>query len=222
MCAHYKAPPTPEIYRASFGVEPPAQLGKIDVWPGYPAGFIRRHVNADVGDEAVPPAEALTGLFGMVPRWAKEPKSKYPTYNARSETVAEKATFRDSWRQGRHCIIPAESFFEPDWRSGKSIPTRMQRADGQPMGIAGLWEDWKSPDGELIYSFTMLTINAADHAVMRNFHKPEDEKRMVVILPESRYQEWLEADAQDSQDFMRPYPADSLIATTTTENRQLF
>lgn len=60
-----------------------------------------------------------------------------------------------SWRLARHCIIPAESFFEPDWRK---------------------------PDGEILRSYTMLTINANDHPLMSLYHKPEDEKRMVVVL----------------------------------------
>lgn len=55
--------PTPQIYRASFGIELPTQLSKHDVWPGYPAGFIRRHENTEVGDVAVPLKETLTGPF---------------------------------------------------------------------------------------------------------------------------------------------------------------
>ena len=132
MCSHYQAPSKPEIYRAAFGVEPPADLCKHDVWPGYAAGFIRRHEHADVGDDAVPQREALTGLFGMVPHWSKDTKISHHTYNARSETVAEKPSFRDAWRKGQHCIIPAEAFFEPDWRSGRAVPTRISRADGEP------------------------------------------------------------------------------------------
>jgi putative SOS response-associated peptidase YedK len=53
--------------------------------------------------------------------------------------------------------------------------------EGQPLGIAGLWSSWKSPKAEWIHSYTMLTINADDHPLMRLFHKPADEKRMVVI-----------------------------------------
>lgn len=94
---------------------------------------------------------------------------------------------------GRHCIIPAEAFYEPDWRSGKAVSTRIRRADGTPMGIAGIWTGWKSPDGSVVRSFTMLTINAETHPFMRNFHKPEDEKRMVVVLNEDAYGAWLGA-----------------------------
>jgi len=160
MCSHYQGIKRPEAYREVFKAEPPPMEGKEDMWPCYLGSFIRRHPHADVGDAAVPPQEALIGQFGLVPHWASDLKLGRHTYNARSETVATKPSFRDAWRQARHCIIPAMAIYEPDWRSGKAIPTRIRRADEQPMGIAGLWDQWKSPRGEVVHSFTMLTINA--------------------------------------------------------------
>lgn len=68
----------------------------------------------------------------------------------------------------------------------------------------------------------MLTINATDHPVMNQFHRPEDEKRMVVILPEDQYDAWLEAKPSESMDFMKAYSAEAMMATATIENRQLF
>ena len=212
MCSHYQALKEQDKYRRYFGGEPPVDLYKFDMWPSYLGAFIRRHPHADVGDEAVPQCEALTGLFGLVPHWSLDTKITKHTYNARSETVAAKPSFREAWKHAQHCIIPAEAFFEPDWRSGKAVPTRIARADGDPMGIAGLWSWWKSPKGEVIHSYTMLTINADDHPLMRLFHKPTDEKRMVVILPPERYQDWLVAPAEHSMEFMKPIPAAHLQA----------
>lgn len=80
------------------------------------------------------------------------------------------------------------------------------------MGIAGLWAAWKNPSGELIHSYTMLTINADDHPFMRQYHKPDDEKRMIVILNEDAYDAWLQASATESRDFLRQFPPDSLVA----------
>jgi putative SOS response-associated peptidase YedK len=213
MCSHYQAPKELDRYQRRFGVTPPPDLGKSDMWPGYMGSFIRRHPQADVGDEAVPEREALTGLFGLVPHWSQDTKIARHTYNARSETAAEKPSFRDAWRKAQHCIIPAEAFYEPDWRSGKAVPTRIEGSDGEPLGIAGLWSSWKSPKGEIIYSYTMLTVNADAHPLTRMFHKPTDEKRMVVILPTELYQEWLEAPADLSLALMRLCPADSLLAS---------
>lgn len=86
--------------------------------------------------------------------------------------------------------MPAEAFYEPDWRSGKAVATRIARADGEPMGIAGIWTGWKSPAGNIIRSFSIINVNADDHPLMRLFRKPNDEKRMVVSLSETDFQSW--------------------------------
>ena len=86
----------------------------------------------------------------------------------------------------------------------EAVPTRIALANDEPMGVAGLWAQWRSPEGETVHSFTMMTINADDHALMRNFHKPQDEKRMIVILPPGRYDDWLQATASESGDFLQP------------------
>jgi putative SOS response-associated peptidase YedK len=212
MCSHNQGIKERERYIRQFGVEPPGELCKYDLWPGYLGTFVRRHPLVGTGDEAVPKREALNGLFGLVPHWSTDTAITRSTYNARSETVAEKPSFRDAWKCGQHCIIPADAIFEPDWRSGKAVATRIARKDGEPIGIAGLWSCWKSPKGD-VFSFTMLTINADAHELMRQFHKPVDEKRMVVILEPHRYAAWLDAHSASSMDFLQPYPANLLTAS---------
>jgi putative SOS response-associated peptidase YedK len=183
MCSHYQALKDRDRYWRHFGVEPPVEPGKVDLWPGYLGTFIRCHPLADVGDEAVPPREALAGLFGLVPHWSHDTRITKHTYNARTETVAVKPSFRDAWRKGQHCIIPADAFYEPDWRSGKAVPTQIARADGEPMGIAGLWSSWKSPKGEFIHSYTMLTA-FGDRAVRRTTRPASlTSKRPRLISP---------------------------------------
>jgi len=213
MCAHFEGVVDPRSYAEFFKAAPPAAAVKADLWPGYLGAFIRRPPEADSGDEAVPEREAVPGLFGLVPHWADSLKLGRNTYNARSETVATKPSFRDAWSKSRHCIIPAVAIYEPDWRSGKAVSTRIARADGRPMGIAGLWDSWRQGDGSWLHSFTMLTINADKHELMRQFHKPVDEKRMVVILPEGAYAAWLDAPAERSMEFMHPFPAERLQAS---------
>ena len=226
MCSHYQAVKEADRLQKHFGVSRSASEDlavKADMWPGYLGGFIRAHPQAGVGDEAVPPTEHLPGLFGLVPHWAESTKLTKSTFNARAETAAEKPSFRDAWKKAQHCIIPAEAIYEPDWRSGKAIPTRISSTNGSPLGIAGLWSSWKSEKGEVVHSFTMLTINATSHSMMQNFHKPTDEKRMVVILPPDRYQDWLVAKPQASMDFMMPFAAiDLQSSAAATEHRALF
>lgn len=211
MCAHYDTP-TPSRLIEHFGLDDLPPGLKESLWPGYHGPFLRKHEFADVGDDAVPFRELLVGSFGLIPHWSKDATIARRTYNARSETVHEKPSYRDAWKLSRHCIIPAEAIFEPDWRSGKAVATRITRADGKPIGIAGLWSVWKEPTGNVTHSYTMLTINADDHPFMRLYHKSEDEKRMVVILDENDYDAWLSAPVVDSRAFLRQFPADNLAA----------
>jgi putative SOS response-associated peptidase YedK len=190
-----------------FGVERPADEVPPETWPGYFAPFI---VRAAHRVEIARVCEA--GLFGLVPGWAKDLAFGRRTYNARSETVHEKPSFRDAWRRGQRCVIPAEAIYEPNWESGKAVRWRIARADGAPMAIAGLWSLWRAPDGRSIPTFTMLTVNATEHPLMQRFHRPEDEKRMVVILDEADIDAWLEASPQRQRSFLQPFAAERLMA----------
>ncbi len=221
MCSHYEALRQWENYVKFFHVTNPNTQGKLDMWPRYPGAFIRKPPEwfLDPHDEAIPEAEAVIGRWGLVP-WSLRPDPdeitaamKRSTFNARIEDVSKRFSFRGAWKRGQKCIVPADAFYEPDWRSKKAVATRFTRADGQPMGIAGLWDTWTEPGKPPLLSFTMLTMNATEHALLKHFHKPDDEKRILVILPESRYEAWLDAPVDQNMDFARHFPADNLIAT---------
>ena len=124
MCSHYQALKESEKFRKVFGVEPPPESGKLDMWPGYVGNFIRRHPHADVGDEAVPAAEALNGLFGLVPHWSQDTKITRSTYNARSETVAEKPSFRDAWKRGSGASSRPMPSLSPIGARGRPYPQK--------------------------------------------------------------------------------------------------
>lgn len=204
MCSNY-FPTVSKERLTAFGVQPALDLSsKRQVWKSYAAPMVR---NTDEG------RELLLGEFGLLPFWSKERKIKYSTFNARSETVETASSFKTPWAKRQRCIIPADWVVEPDWRSGKNIPTAIARADGEPMGLAGLWDRWlDKTTGEVVHSFTMLTINADSHGLMRNFHRPDDEKRMVVVLPEDCYGDWLSAPVPEARRLLLPYPADALTA----------
>ena len=208
MCSHYQPATHINQLRQAFGLSQFIKIGKPDMWPGYEGLFICPHPHADVGDEAVPAREARTGHWGLIPHWSKDGKVK-GTFNARSETIAEKPTFRDAWKKAQRCIIPAMSVFEPDWRSGKAIAAEVSRRDGEPMGIAGIWSVWRSPAG-WVESYTMLTVNADDHAMFKLLHKPQEEKRMVVILNPDSYETWLKGTQSDIAPLIRQCPAEVL------------
>jgi putative SOS response-associated peptidase YedK len=213
MCSHYQAIKERERYFRKFGVYPPPHDYVEDMWPKYQGTFIRRPPEAESGDEAVAGRESVAGRWGLVPRGTQDAarQLKLSTFNARSETAARSYTFGGAWRRAQHCIIPAEFIYEADWRSGRHVPTRIGRADGEPLGLAGLWDRWDCPEGPVL-SYTMLTINADDHAFMRRFHRPGDEKRMVVVLRPQDYDAWLAAPAHAAMDFMRQCPPDDLVS----------
>jgi len=209
MCSNY-FPTVSKERLTAFGIQPALDLSsKRQVWKSYSAPMVR---NGEDG------RELLLGEFGLLPFWSKERKIKYSTFNARSETVETASSFKTPWAKRQRCIIPADWVVEPDWRTGKNIPTAIARADGEPMGLAGLWDRWlDKATGEVVHSFTMLTINAETHGLMRNFHRPDDEKRMVVVLPEARYEDWLTASLPDAKALLLPYPADALQALPVAE-----
>ena len=122
----------------------------------YPAPFARWHQHAGVGS-----VQALIGLFGLIPNWAKARKGLYSTMNARAETVAVLPSYHTAWARGQRCVIPAQWIGEPDWSSGHHVPTMVARADNDFMGIAGIWDRWlDKASEEVVHSFSMLTINA--------------------------------------------------------------
>lgn len=156
----------------------------------------------------------LPAAFGLVPAWAKDATIARRTYNARSETVAEKPSFRHSWKQRQLCIIPAEVIYEPNYQSGKAVRWRIERADGEPFGIAGIWERRLRDDGLPRWSMSMLTINADAHPFMRRFHKPGDEKRSIVIIPDDEWRDWLSATSEAQvRSFLHPFDPDLMTAT---------
>ncbi|MFY3703225.1 SOS response-associated peptidase [Achromobacter dolens] len=217
MCSHYQTLKDSELLLKKFGAPNKPAGGKYDMWPRYPGVFIRRPVEHDAGDEAVPEREAVVGRWGLISAMTKadglDKAGRLSTFNARSETAAKSFTFGNAWRRAQHCIIPADAIFEPDWRSGVAVATRFTRADGVPLGIAGLWDRWRDAAGHVQESYTMLTINADQDPLFRDYHQAGKEKRMVVILPEGAYGDWLTAPADATRDFLVPFPADRLVAT---------
>lgn len=207
MCANY-TPSTRRQLEQHFGVAAPDADYKAESFPGYMAPFIRTPgPDAAMGDRA-----CALGMFGIVPAWAQTRLARQ-TYNARSETASSKPSFRSAFKRGQFCIIPVASFYEPSYESGRPVRYEIAAADGSPLGIAGLWE--YKPDGGSglpLLSFSMLTVNADGHPLMQRFHKPDDAKRMVVILPPERYDEWLHCPPGQSADLLTRYPAELLSA----------
>lgn len=181
-----------EWVKSHFGLDLP-MTSAHDVFPTYPGPIIIKSHNTD---------RVAIGLarFGLLPSWAKEETFGRKTYNARVETVAEKPSYKHAWVKRHYALALADTFYEPCYESGKAVRTAIQQANQEPMAIASIWDTWTEPDtGELIVSFSMLTINASNHPIMRRMHKPEDEKRTVVPLRPELFQSWLNATPDEAR-----------------------
>lgn len=203
MCTRYVSPEDAAIERAFH-------IGRRDAWrgprremfPGYVGPFIR-----PARDIAEPVRDLVAGQWNLIPWFAKEPKLKFATCNARSEELADKASYKLPWARGQRCIIPAEAFYEPNWETGKHIPWRFKRADGDLWALAGIWNTWvDKASGEIHESYTMLTINADGHPLMGRMHKPDpkrpphmQDKRSVVPIALADVDHWLFASVDEAK-----------------------
>lgn len=165
MCINY-IPITKAVLVEYFGVDDPGYDWKEEVLQDYQAPILLQRDGR---------RKALIASYGMVPKRKVQPGNKhYTTMNARAETVGEKPTYSHAWQQGHLCLVPMTGFFEPCYESGK----------------AERWLAWKEEQGYTL-SFSLLTINADTHPLLRRMHKPGDEKRSLVIVSPDDYDTWL-------------------------------
>ncbi|MHB9836351.1 SOS response-associated peptidase [Paraburkholderia terrae] len=204
MCTSYEANPNDAWDVFSLFPVPDFDY-RPEIYKDYYAPVFRRSA-----DEF----ETVPASFGIVPRRHIRPGRKaYDTMNARSESVADKQSFSDAWKNLQLCLIPCRTFFEPNYETGKPVRWKIGMADGAPLAIAGLWRSWREIDGAHTLAFTMLTVNSDEHPLMNRFHKPGDEKRSVVIVPSANYASWLSCTTiDDARGFLSLFPAEAMRA----------
>lgn len=201
MCGRFTLFEPSQVLAGEFGVSraesfPP----RYNIAPSQPVAVVR-----------ISPVDRVRELlrlrWGLIPPWAKDPSIGNRLINARSETAAEKPSFRYALRN-RRCLIPADGFYE--WRKddrGKR-PFYIRMRSGHPFAFAGLWERWDSPAGGPVETCTILTTGAND--LLQPIHT-----RMPVIVPPEMYETWLDPDRKDPGTFegiLRPWPAETLVA----------
>ena len=208
MCSNYRPVTRMDRLLTFFGVERDKDEAPHDVFPLGMAPFIRLSVEGQEGGK--PALVAEDGMFGLLPSFATEMQYGRRTYNARSETVAKLASFRQAWAGGQRCIVPAEAIFEANYESGAAMRWRIGQDGDVPMGIAGIYRRWKNPNGGEMFTFTMLTVNADAHPLMKRFNKPGEEKRMVVILEPREYLAWLTCSLIDAPLYFKQWQGELL------------
>jgi len=171
MCGRYFQETPPERLSRYFDMAIRENFpARYNIAPTQPVGIVRAAPRADGAGR-----EYALARWGFVPSWAKEVAGK-PLINARSETVAEKPTFRAAFKR-RRCLVPADGFYEWASVNGKKTPHAVRPAAGGPIAFAGIWETWAGPDGSELDSCAILTAAAGSDIEALHAREP------VVIAP---------------------------------------
>jgi putative SOS response-associated peptidase YedK len=199
MCGRFTLLAPGEAVAELFDLSETPQLApRYNIAPTQPVAAVR--YNNDKNQR-----ELAHFHWGLIPRWAKDPSIGSRMINARSETAAEKPSFRAAFKY-RRCLVPTDGFYEWWKVDGGKQPVLIKMKDERPFAIAGLWEHWQSPDDSEIESVTLLTTEPND--LLTKIHN-----RMPVILAEKDYDLWLDPGAQhpgEVQPLMRPFPGDKM------------
>ena len=189
MCGRYRLTTTGsslhQLFRAELGHDHLAWRPRFNVAPTDLMPVVR----AVAGDAGARPQLHISRLqWGLVPSWSKDQTSAARMINARSESVFEKAAFKDCLRR-RRCLVLADGFYEWQTLPGTSTKPKKQPMlfsfdDDRPFAMAGLWASWQGPPG-VIHTFTILTAPAND--LVRPVHD-----RMPVIVDAADHDAWLD------------------------------
>ena len=161
---------------------------------------------------AIPNDDKFTAdffIWGLIPMWAKDAEIGNRLINARGETLAEKPSFRGSYRHKR-CLILADGFYEWKTFGGRKTktPYYIHMQDRKPFAMAGLWDHWESPDGSSVKSCTIITTTPNE--LTGAIHD-----RMPVILHPRDYRKWLDPAPQtpeNLQPLIKPFPTEAMTA----------
>jgi putative SOS response-associated peptidase YedK len=132
--------------------------------------------------------------WGLIPFWAKDLKKTKPVINARSESVSEKPFFKQALSK-RRCLIPADGFYEWIHQNKNKIPMFIHINQRELFAFAGLWDEWTSPDGQVLRTCTIITTEANDAVT------PVHDRMPVIVRPEHEAL-WLNADVRDVAQLM--------------------
>lgn len=194
MCANFK--PLTRQQAQDFGL-PPIPFDYVDeVYPNYELPLLFKSAQG---------LEWRKVGFGLVPKWAEDKTIALKTYNARNETLLQKPTFSNALLKAKFGVIPVLEFYESKYFDAKPQRWGVRRQDGRVTFIAALYEICQIGE-EIIRSATMITMDAIDHPMMKEFHEPGSVKRSVIVIPHERLDEWLSGKSTNIQSFVRGFP----------------
>jgi putative SOS response-associated peptidase YedK len=198
MCGRFVLTASPEAIQQAFNLEtmPQMMIPRFNIAPSQPVAVITNEN----------PRELTFHRWGLIPSWSKDLKIGNSLINARAEGIEDKPSFRSAFKR-RRCLIPADGFFEWSKSGGKDkTPMFVHLKNKDLFAFAGLWEIWRTPEGDEIRSCTIVTTEPNE--LVSQFHH-----RMAVILHPEDYGTWLtpgEVPAPVLKDLLRPYEADKM------------
>lgn len=205
MCGRFNLRTNPADFAEHFGVAVPVSeqqlLLRYNIAPTQAVLAVR------AGDQQL---QAARLQWGLIPSWAKDPRIGSRMINARSETAAEKPSFRAAFKR-RRCLIPASGFYEWDQHTRPKQAYHITPIRDGLMAFAGLWERWAPPQGDALETCSILTTSA-NHTIA------EIHDRMPVILTPRNYDAWLAADtpSETLHALLKPATEDFLQLTPIT------
>lgn len=207
MCGRFALFHDAAAIAAHFGVAAPEIMAsRYNIAPTQPVMAIRRPP-----DSLLEKKEITHFFWGLVPRWAKDLSYAGRMINARSETVAEKASYKAPYKY-RRCLVPMSGFYEWQKVGKQKQPHYIGMADGGLFAAAAIWETWGSPDGSELQSVSVLTTEPNEF--MKPLHN-----RMPVILEPADYNEWMFTDPTKVDrltHLFRPIPSEKMTAYPVT------
>jgi len=213
MCGRFTLTTPAAVWAALFELDSVPELGpRYNIAPTQPVAAVRSTARPQTDTAGPDETEAGTGSghecaqlrWGLVPHWTRDPDLKgRALINARSETVAEKPSFRDSFRF-RRCLVVADGFYEWQPAGARKQPFWIRLDTGAPFAFAGLWDRWVGKD-ETLESCTLLTTEANEG--LRPLHD-----RMPVILDPHDYEAWIDPDTPhwELESLLVPYPSEAM------------
>lgn len=146
------------------------------------------------------------GQWALIAPDARSISSASVTHRVRAEHLTDTRPFRDAWQLGQRCLVPAESYDEPNAESGRNAWWRIHRADGRPMALAGVWLDWTDPgSGKTASSYAVITVDSSTHPLLQRMQmleagRPaaEREPRAVVPIADEAWDTWLHGSAEEA------------------------
>ena len=198
MCARFTLTSSPNVIAELFDLDL-----QIDVGPRFNVAPSQNVLTVRLNPEERP--EFAHMRWGLIPSWSNNASIGAKLLNARSETIAEKPSFRDAIRK-RRCLIAADGFYEWKTKNKQKLPYFIHKPDRQPFAFAGIWEKWQADDGAVLETCSILTTKANDR--LRFLHE-----RMPVILNKKDYSRWLNPaieNVSDLQPLFAPAPNEAL------------